>query len=226
MQEIPYEPLDPRVQLLLDAFPEFLAEYFSDVYEPDDPQPYYTYYVLVNAKLSEWLSTDAHDEELARMFAFLERLAVSDAEDAQNFLTVAVLENLPTDLPQRNKALKHMGPVVREMYGFMALSVDESSNVGADASSIRQAITTALEVAVQFHNDPGFQNGARAWLEGRGVDAFHAGLYPMNVRHPLNTIDLGRLIAFYSQKAAERFEYSLEDARAYASSAMFYAAKL
>ncbi len=105
---------------LLRRFPELFSGYaeLKAMWDGDEPGPH----VLYGDVLVPWLATllRSHGNEMAkvRVFAFLEELASSDAQDIRDLLGASVLEGL--------HAYADVLPEAREYMGQHTKSLDET----------------------------------------------------------------------------------------------------
>ena len=98
------------VQHLLKEFPEIRVVDLDSMM--DLPYPVYETYFVPYIKT---MFNQGNDAELARIFDYLEAMAVSSDEEVQNLLQVAVLESFWDDSTSYRKALAYMHSATKEI---------------------------------------------------------------------------------------------------------------
>ena len=97
---------------LVEAIPELRPQYEQELkwWGDEEPGPHKIYGDLLTPYLVSLLNSDAQEEILKRIFAFLEELANHEDVHVQEVVAFSVLEQLGADEQLLQKARKYMSP--------------------------------------------------------------------------------------------------------------------
>jgi len=117
MTEIHYKNL---VEALLEAIPELRSRYDSWRKElGEDLGPHVVFGDVLDPHLETLLESKGHDEQLRRIFAFLEQLANHEDVHVREVVQVTVCEELGDREGSLKKARQYMGQNTRRLFDEM-----------------------------------------------------------------------------------------------------------